>query len=107
MPSSAVQTCALRSEEHTSELQSHSHLVCRLLLAKSIEAVVVAGRDTVEVVRGLTARVGGLAAAVRVEALLLAGHDMVEIIVARLIFFLKVVGDHKNAPSPPPGPLRR
>src|SRR3954449_6515342 len=34
MPSSACQTCALRSEEHTSELQSHSHLVCRLLLAK-------------------------------------------------------------------------
>src|SRR3954449_6292306 len=33
MPSSAVQTCA-RSEEHTSELQSHSHLVCRLLLEK-------------------------------------------------------------------------
>src|SRR3954449_10033086 len=28
------QTCA-RSEEHTSELQSHSHLVCRLLLAKT------------------------------------------------------------------------
>src|SRR3954449_8239635 len=34
MPSSAGQTCALRSEEHTSELQSHSHLVCRLLLRK-------------------------------------------------------------------------
>src|SRR3954449_3971253 len=34
MPSSAFQTSALRSEEHTSELQSHSHLVCRLLLAK-------------------------------------------------------------------------
>src|SRR4051795_10358772 len=32
MPS-GVQTCA-RSEEHTSELQSHSHLVCRLLLEK-------------------------------------------------------------------------
>src|SRR4051795_9026194 len=31
MPSSGCQTCA-RSEEHTSELQSHSHLVCRLLL---------------------------------------------------------------------------
>src|SRR3954466_3264754 len=28
-----VQTCA-RSEEHTSELQSHDNLVCRLLLAK-------------------------------------------------------------------------
>src|SRR4051795_13491349 len=57
MPSSACQTCAdrkstrlnsshtlisyavfclkkKRSEEHTSELQSHSHLVCRLLLEK-------------------------------------------------------------------------
>src|SRR5258708_20009135 len=27
-------TCALRSEEHTSELQSPDHLVCRLLLQK-------------------------------------------------------------------------
>src|SRR3954466_6840093 len=34
MPSSGVQTCALRSEEHTSELQSHDNLVCRLLLEK-------------------------------------------------------------------------
>src|SRR3954449_9958007 len=32
MPSSACKKSALRSEEHTSELQSHSHLVCRLLL---------------------------------------------------------------------------
>src|SRR3954465_3892673 len=36
MPSSGVQTCALRSEEHTSELQSHDNLVCRLLLEKTI-----------------------------------------------------------------------
>src|SRR3954463_15123026 len=35
MPSSGVQTCALRSEEHTSELQSHDNLVCRLLLEKN------------------------------------------------------------------------
>src|SRR3954465_4657983 len=34
MPSSGGQTCALRSEEHTSELQSHDNLVCRLLLDK-------------------------------------------------------------------------
>src|SRR3954449_12913784 len=34
MPSSGCQTSALRSEEHTSELQSHSHLVCRLLIVK-------------------------------------------------------------------------
>src|SRR5260370_10856351 len=34
-----VQTCALpiRSEEHTSELQSHLNLVCRLLLEKKTE----------------------------------------------------------------------
>src|SRR3954465_10691337 len=34
MPSSGVKTCALRSEEHTSELQSHDNFVCRLLLEK-------------------------------------------------------------------------
>src|SRR3954464_5727259 len=34
MPSSGVQTCALRSEEHTSELQPHDNFVCRLLLEK-------------------------------------------------------------------------
>src|SRR5579864_1968941 len=28
----ALETCHLRSEEHTSELQSHVNLVCRLLL---------------------------------------------------------------------------
>src|SRR5438034_5264087 len=28
------ETCWMRSEEHTSELQSHSDLVCRLLLEK-------------------------------------------------------------------------
>src|SRR2546421_9177826 len=27
-------SCSVRSEEHTSELQSRSHLVCRLLLEK-------------------------------------------------------------------------
>src|SRR3954449_8648559 len=38
MPSSAYEMrCdwSSRSEEHTSELQSHSHLVCRLLLEKN------------------------------------------------------------------------
>src|SRR5690242_9104659 len=29
-----IRTCSLRSEEHTSELQSHVNLVCRLLLEK-------------------------------------------------------------------------
>src|SRR5438034_5777113 len=36
-PASAIRSCSApwqRSEEHTSELQSHSDLVCRLLLEK-------------------------------------------------------------------------
>src|SRR5260221_9656961 len=33
-PSRAARAAAHRSEEHTSELQSHSDLVCRLLLEK-------------------------------------------------------------------------
>src|SRR2546422_7187033 len=32
--------CARRSEEHTSELQSRLHLVCRLLLEKKITHIV-------------------------------------------------------------------
>src|SRR5436190_12223224 len=34
---SVGETMAIRSEEHTSELQSHSDLVCRLLLEKKNE----------------------------------------------------------------------
>src|SRR4051795_127400 len=41
--------CALpiRSEEHTSELQSHSHLVCRLLLEKKKKTTELQSRVTV------------------------------------------------------------
>src|SRR3954465_8216597 len=39
-----VQTCALRSEEHTSELQSHDNLVCRLLLEKKKETTLLPHR---------------------------------------------------------------
>src|SRR5258708_21325359 len=33
-PAAQARPCAVRSEEHTSELQSPDHLVCRLLLEK-------------------------------------------------------------------------
>src|SRR3954465_12053033 len=39
MPSSGGKKCA-RSEEHTSELQSHDNLVCRLLLEKKHQQLV-------------------------------------------------------------------
>src|SRR5256886_4420132 len=39
-PRAAVRKCArCRSEEHTSELQSQSNLVCRLLLEKKIKTL--------------------------------------------------------------------
>src|SRR3954466_10495773 len=46
MPSSGVQKCALRSEEHPSELQSHDNLVCRLLLEKTKTAHTILERFT-------------------------------------------------------------
>src|SRR3954449_7471135 len=55
MPSSALKKRALRSEEPTSELQSHSHLVCRLLLEKKNNSVFIltAERAVCAVVRVL------------------------------------------------------
>src|SRR3989442_7571293 len=55
--SSSVMNGTTRSEEHTSELQSRPHLVCRLLLEKkkTVEAVVRLGvdpRHADQVVRG-------------------------------------------------------
>src|SRR3954462_3637986 len=46
MPSSGFQTCALRSEEHTSELQSHDNIVCRLLLEKISESPILRDSTT-------------------------------------------------------------
>src|SRR5690625_6189642 len=37
LPEIKVQKRIMRSEEHTSELQSRGHLVCRLLLEKKIQ----------------------------------------------------------------------
>src|SRR3954466_11170558 len=50
MPSSGVQTCALRSEEHTSELQSHDNLVSRLLLEKQTHDQIVVLQPAPDVV---------------------------------------------------------
>src|SRR3712207_7876300 len=36
-PAPSFLLCSLRSEEHTSELQSRQYLVCRLLLEKKIQ----------------------------------------------------------------------
>src|SRR5438034_8542653 len=54
-PASNRAVRAVRSEEHTSELQSHSDLVCRLLLEKKNEEL-AATRQGDEKVYGLQAR---------------------------------------------------
>src|SRR5260221_2301764 len=47
-PANGWMFAAARSEEHTSELQSHSDLVCRLLLEKNRAATGLIVRRTVE-----------------------------------------------------------
>src|SRR5947199_4859236 len=52
-----IDVIAARSEEHTSELQSLRHLVCRLLLEKKKKSI--PQRDTI-IVRVNTRNVGGI-----------------------------------------------
>src|SRR3954465_9118605 len=107
MPSSGVKKCALRSEEHTSELQSHDNLVCRLLIEKTQSAVAEA--------RGLTPssdRAGLAGGAGRgVWAREVGGTPRAEGIVwasgVSVFFFLKERAPpvFSPFPHPPPFPL--
>src|SRR5690554_7491773 len=45
---SSARFVAPRSEEHTSELQSRPHLVCRLLLEKKKKNKIIFDHDTIE-----------------------------------------------------------
>src|SRR6266487_5781684 len=47
----AAMTCVLRSEEHTSELQSPVHLVCRLLLEKKNKRFLLRHRERTKKLR--------------------------------------------------------
>src|SRR5690242_9475775 len=49
--------CTTRSEEHTSELQSHVNLVCRLLLEKKNTRIVAVDlTESVDTLRGIVVR---------------------------------------------------
>src|SRR3954466_1826578 len=98
--------CALpiRSEEHTSELQSHDNLVCRLLLEKKIDRAgppppggprpptLVSG-----VARGGAPRARAVAARARPARRARLG--------VRSIFFLNEAATPETPPLPPPPPL--
>src|SRR3954464_2881359 len=75
MPSSACKTCALRSEEHTSELQSHDNIVCRLLLEKKTWAPVRTG-DSGHSARVFPPTTGAVAAVTRSLHRSGAGRDL-------------------------------
>src|SRR3954462_13046648 len=92
MPSSGGQTYALRSEEHTSELQSHDNLACRLLLEQKSAHQPRAARR---------ARPGGGGARRRPPRLgggaPLAGHPARR---RAALFFLMIGGPPISAPFP-------
>src|SRR4029434_2674751 len=95
-----------RSEEHTSELQSHLNLVCRLLLEKkkidALDAFTmwcrVALRAELRCTRG--ARAGAAPALLQALTLEHASAPRVGVCV-----FLKVRGPRNFYPFPPPPPL--
>src|SRR3954462_15305686 len=104
-----VQTCALpiRSEEHTSELQSHDNLVCRRLLEKNAgvadDGAAGGGADV-----GGGGGLGDQAEAAdvpdveRVDAL----DDQARDVRDQRDFFLKEAGPAEIHPFPQPAALR-
>src|ERR1019366_4343938 len=98
--SAGVQTCALRSEEHTSELQSLTNLVCRLLLeTKRAEVAQALGG-----VHGLSERVVHEAAGQRAELrdIALLRRELRRCV--ELLGFFFLIGPPPPHPSFPPSP---
>src|SRR6195256_1894524 len=99
-------SCLARSEEHTSELQSLRHLVCRLLLEKKKEAD---GGDTYFVPPEHTAQARGVLGRALVEDAR-AGPNRVRRAphlrrTAGALFFLKERAPPGLSPLPRPGAL--
>src|SRR3954466_10362446 len=101
MPSSGGQTCA-RSEEHTSELQSHDNLVCRLLLEKNT------ARDPSRRPPAARLHTGSALLPVRRCAMLRTGQvrradDPLDALERVVLFFFLMIG---RPPKSPPFPSR-
>src|SRR3954464_6179227 len=105
MPSSGGQTCALRSEEHTSELQSHDNLVCRLLVEKNSRRN---GRRDLAV-GGLRGHPRGAVRALGLRPALPAARPVEWALcpeLRRFLFFFLIVAPPTDLPLfPPPPPL--
>src|ERR1041385_7978556 len=79
-----------RSEEHTSELQSRLHLVCRLLLEKKTMTESDLGLELVKKIENLDRK---------------TLDELYGMVVIFLIFFLNTAATTKSSPFPPPTAL--
>src|SRR3954462_10057809 len=99
MPSSGFKTCALRSEEHTSELQSHDNLVCRLLLIKTNGTVSASAAHDPCI--GLAQR-GSPSYVPSIEV----GQHACRLSHSRVVFFFSEWGASGTPAVPPPVPFQ-
>src|SRR3954466_12790590 len=100
MPSSACKTCA-RSEEHTSELQSHDNLVCRLLLEKTHtprRGPPLTPPHSPAARRGVLA---GLRAGRRWRGRVASARPPMPLLIPINLFFFKEAAPPRTSPSPP------
>src|SRR6201992_2342975 len=94
-----------RSEEHTSELQSQFHLVCRLLLEKKTQPTKSIGKQRAGLFESTG---GGCAPSARHVSTHLAHLVAVQSecgVPSVLFFFLKEGAPPEIYPFPPPGPF--
>src|SRR3982751_1958909 len=99
-----LQTTMMRSEEHTSELQSQSNLVCRLLLEKKQHIFLAAECSSrppgyPRLVAAASRTEGGKSPYPSKSRLVCPTRRH-----ARRFFFFKEKGDPQNLPSSPPSP---
>src|SRR3954462_9862186 len=104
MPSSGCKTCA-RSEEHTSELQSHDNLVCRLLLEKKISQPIPSPSTMGGGVRGPWACWWQRSSAGSPSSLLTTGEGKRERSVSPFVVFFEGGGAPGGVPASPTGPF--
>src|SRR4051795_1286420 len=79
----------VRSEEHTSELQSHSHLVCRLLLEKKKQEQKTTSTTHVSTIVSLTMLVAHLYTRHhRLSACIYTRHTLMDTTPLLMFFFL-------------------
>src|SRR3989304_2416735 len=105
-PTSAPVTISRRSEEHTSELQSRLHLVCRLLLAKKEKPPALEGAPRKPARTRLPGSLGaGAASGARPLARRRAVWVSVSTWPASLVFVISTPPPTAS-PFPPPGATR-